>query len=119
MDEMCIRDSGNEGGWNTALDGDFALWDPQNRHVNHPGAGTGTFNSVVDDHYPAYSTFTGELGAGLPVCLPTEILHANYDGGGGASLSDYWDLMRTATNGGGMFTWAFLDEGLVLSLIHI
>ena len=115
VNHPCILawDNGNEGGWNTALDGDFALWDPQNRHVNHPGAGTGTFNSVVDDHYPAYSTFTGELGAGLPVCLPTEILHANYDGGGGASLSDYWDLMRTATNGGGMFTWAFLDEGLV------
>ena len=115
VNHPCILawDNGNEGGWNTALDGDFALWDPQNRHVNHPGAGTGTFNNVVDDHYPAYSTFTGELGSGLPVCLPTEILHANYDGGGGASLSDYWDLMRTAPNGGGMFTWAFLDEGLV------
>src|SRR6202012_1574945 len=36
-----------------------------------------------------------------------------FDGGGGASLSDYWELMRTAPNGIGMFTWAFLDEGLV------
>jgi len=113
-------DNGNEGGWNTSVDNNgssstnvFAIWDPQNRHVNRPGYGTGTFNNVVDDHYPSYTTFTGELGAGLPVCLPTEILHANYDGGGGASLSDYWDLMRTATNGGGMFTWAFLDEGVV------
>jgi len=128
--EMVIRDinhpcviawdNGNEGGWNTTVDNNsatstnvYAIWDPQNRHVNRPGYGTGTFNSVVDDHYPSYGTFTGELGAGLPVCLPTEILHANYDGGGGASLSDYWDLMRTATNGAGMFTWAFLDEGLV------
>ncbi len=115
VNHPCILawDNGNEGGWNTGLDGDFALWDPQNRHVNHPGAGTGTFNNVVDDHYPPYGTFTNELGAGLTVCLPTEILHANYDGGGGSSLSDYWDLMRTAPNGGGMFTWAFLDEGLV------
>jgi hypothetical protein len=106
-------DNGNEGGWNTAVDGNFALWDPQNRHVNHPGAGTGKFNNVVDQHYPPYATFVGELGAGLPVCLPTEILHANYDGGGGACLPDFWDLMRTSPNGGGMFTWAFLDEGLV------
>ena len=31
-------DNGNEGGWNTALDGEFARWDPQGRPVLHPWA---------------------------------------------------------------------------------
>ena len=116
-------DNGNEGGWNTTVDNDgagatnvYALWDPQNRHVNRPGAGGGVFNNVVDEHYPNYSggsSFSSGLAPGEPVYLPTEITHANYDGGGGCSLSDYWDLMRASTNGGGMFLWAFLDEGLV------
>jgi hypothetical protein len=53
------------------------------------------------------------LGTGKAAFSCTEILHAHYDGGGGASLSDYWNPMRMATNGIGMFTWAFLDEGVV------
>jgi len=112
-------DNGNEGGWNTTVDNNgtgatnvYAIWDPQNRHVNRPGSG-GNFNNVVDVHYPAYSSFAGGLGSGQTGYLPTEITHGIYDGGGGASLSDYWDLMRTSPNGGGMFLWAFLDEGVV------
>jgi len=34
-------DNGNEGGWNTALDGEFANWDPQQRHVLHPQGKSG------------------------------------------------------------------------------
>lgn len=45
--------------------------------------------------------------------MPTEILHAFYDGGGGASLQDYWDAIRSAPNGGGMFLWSWDDEGMV------
>lgn len=29
-------DNGNEGGWNEAIDGEFAKWDPQGRNVLHP-----------------------------------------------------------------------------------
>ncbi|HEV2695233.1 MAG TPA: glycoside hydrolase family 2 TIM barrel-domain containing protein [Verrucomicrobiae bacterium] len=125
--EMVIRDvnhpsiiawdNGNEGGWNTTVDNNgtgstnvYAIWDLQNRHVNRPSS---TFNNVQDDHYPSYSGFTNNLGAGKTAYDCTEILHGLFDGGGGASLSDYWDMMRTATNGIGMFTWAYLDEGVV------
>lgn len=125
--EMVIRDvnhpsiiawdNGNEGGWNTTVDNNsasstnvYAIWDPQNRQVQRPSS---TFNNVQDDHYPPWSGFTGHIGAGLNAYDCTEILHGLFDGGGGASLSDYWDLMRTAPNGIGLFLWVFADEGLV------
>jgi hypothetical protein len=125
--EMVIRDvnhpsiiawdNGNEGGWNTTVDNNsagstnvYAIWDPQNRHTQRPSS---TFNNVQDDHYPSYTGFTGHIGASLNAYDCTEILHGLFDGGGGASLSDYWDLMRNAPNGIGMFTWALLDEGVV------
>ena len=100
-------DNGNEGGWNTALDDDFALWDPQQRHVQHPGGGL--FRDVNDPHYPDYAK-TQRLAAGTDVYMPTEFIHANYDGGGGAGLADYWDVMRPSKTLGGGFIWAFLDE---------
>ena len=100
-------DNANEGGWNTALDDDFALWDPQQRHVQHPGGGM--FRDVDDPHYPDYAR-TQKLAAGANVFLPTEFLHANYDGGAGAGLADYWDVMRQSKVLGGGFLWAFLDE---------
>jgi beta-galactosidase/beta-glucuronidase len=112
-------DNGNEGGWNTTVDHNgvgstnvYAIYDPQNRPVNRPGYGA-NFDNIYDVHYPSWSTFSGALGAGKTAFMPTEILHALYDGGAGASLSDYWNALRTAPNGAGMFTWAFLDEGLV------
>ncbi len=118
--EMVIRDvnhpciiawdNGNEGGWNTTVDTNFAIWDPQNRKVLHPG---GNVANLVDNHYPSYNTFVSNLGSNLTTYLPTEILHGLYDGGAGSSLPDYWNLMRVAANGAGMFTWAFLDEGVV------
>ena len=100
-------DNANEGGWNAALDDDFALWDPQHRHVQHPGGGT--FRDVDDPHYPDYAR-TQKLAAGATVFMPTEFLHANYDGGAGAGLADYWDVMRQSKVLGGGFIWAFLDE---------
>ena len=100
-------DNANEGGWNKALDDDFALWDPQGRHVQHPGGGL--FRDVNDPHYPDYAR-TQQLAAGTAIFMPTEFLHANYDGGAGSGLADYWDVMRQSKVLGGGFIWAFLDE---------
>jgi hypothetical protein len=102
-------DNGNEGGWNTALDGDFARWDPQRRAVLHPWA---TFSNVNTDHYPSYGTVMSSL-AGNTLFMPTEFLHGLYDGGAGAGLEDYWTLMRASPRGAGGFIWALLDEGVV------
>ena len=106
--------NGNEGGSNAGVDRDFGLWDPQDRRVLHPANWESeTTGGVRTHHYAPYATFTNYLGAGKTVYMPTEIQHGLFDGGGGAALGDIWDAMRAAPNGGGMFVWAFLDEGLV------
>ena len=115
-------DNGNEGGWNQDLDGGnagstnyFSLYDIQNRMVILPGANGGSFMNLFDYHYPTYTVFTNSLGAGKTAFSCTEILHALYDGGGGASLQDYWDAERTAPNAVGMFVWSWDDEGVIRS----
>ena len=116
VNHPCILawDNGNEGGSNSTLDDDFALWDPQNRKVLHPANwGTELTGGVRTHHYADYTTYLSYLGAGQPVYMPTEMQHGLFDGGGGAGLADHWSAMRTAPNGGGMFIWALLDEGLV------
>jgi hypothetical protein len=122
VNDPCIIawDNGNEGGWNHNLDGGnagstnyFALYDVQNRMVILPGANGGSFMNLFDYHYPTYATFTSNLGAGKTAFSCTEILHALYDGGGGASLQEYWDAERTAPNGVGMFVWSWDDEGVI------
>ncbi|MEV0403166.1 glycoside hydrolase family 2 TIM barrel-domain containing protein [Actinoallomurus sp. NPDC050550] len=122
VEEMVVRDvnhpsvifwdNGNEGGWNTAVDGDFASYDPQRRTVLHPSSEP--FNGIRTTHYPTYENvqdyLRNEPGS---IYLPTEFLHAMYDGGGGAGLADYWSLMMSRPNSGGGFIWAFLDSGIV------
>lgn len=122
VEEMVIRDvnhpcvifwdNGNEGGWNTDVDGDFATYDPQRRTVLHPSSAP--FNGVRTTHYPTYAS-TQDYLQNEPdsIYLPTEFLHAMYDGGGGTGLADYWELMRSRPNSGGGFIWAFLDSGIV------
>ena len=121
VNDPCIIawDNGNEGGWNGNLDGAnsgatnyFGLYDVQNRQVVRPGENA-TFQNLFDQHYPSYSTFTGNLGAGKTAYSCTEILHSIFDGGGGMSLQEYWDAERTAPNGVGMFTWSWDDEGII------
>ncbi|WP_233225765.1 glycoside hydrolase family 2 TIM barrel-domain containing protein [Amycolatopsis sp. CA-126428] len=102
-------DNGNEGGWNTALDDDFARFDPQRRTVLHPWANFGGINT---DHYETYDS-TRSILAGSAIFMPTEFLHGLYDGGGGAGLNDYWKLLGTAPRSAGGFLWAFVDEGVV------
>ncbi len=117
--EMVIRDvnhpsivfwaNGNEGGWNTTVDDDFAFHDPQQRKVMHPWA---THDGVNTDHYENYQSTQSLLG-GPDIFMPTEFLHGLYDGGAGAGLSDYWDLMTASPKSAGGFIWALLDEGVV------
>ena len=101
-------DNGNEGGWNTELDGDFAKWDPQGRHVLHPWAVSQGVNTA---HYRNYDTVVKSCASNT-VYMPTEFMHALYDGGGGAGLDDYWEAMRHSQVCAGGFIWALLDEGV-------
>jgi hypothetical protein len=47
--------------------------------------------------------------------MPTEFLHGLYDGGIGAGLRDYWDVMGASPTVAGGFLWAFADEGIARS----
>lgn len=106
---ILIWDNGNEGGWNRDLDGDFALYDPQNRPVLHPWD---PFGGVDTKHYTSYADHVRRL-QGPNLVLPTEILHALYDGGGGAGLHDYWQAIEHSPFGAGLFIWALADEAVV------
>jgi hypothetical protein len=116
--------NGNEGGWNPDLDGELRRHDLQGRPVLHPD---GVFAGVDAVHYPtwdelrrrldpaAWSGRLRRLGRPAPIVLSTEALHGLYDGGHGAGLEDYWDLVRGSPLAGGLFLWSFLDEGVVRS----
>ncbi len=107
--------NGNEGGWNTTVDDDFALYDPQNRPVIHPSS---NYSGKLDQggldttHYPTYSSLISKL-AGPNLYLPTEFLHGLYDGGHGAGLQDYWNAIHSSPRGVGGFLWVLADEGVV------
>jgi hypothetical protein len=102
-------DNGNEGGWNTENDGEFAAWDPQHRPVLHPWEKSG---GLQTKHYRSYEETRKYLEA-PDLFMPTEFLHGLYDGGHGAGLWDYWELMRQSPRGAGGFLWVFADEGVV------
>jgi hypothetical protein len=101
--------NGNEGGWNTALDDDYALHDPQRRTVLHPWS---DFNGVETAHYKTYERTRTELTE-PSIFMPTEFLHGLYDGGAGAGLNDYWKLMTAGPRFAGGFIWSFVDETVV------
>ena len=111
VNHACILfwDNGNEGGWNTDLDGEFALYDPQNRPVLHPW---GKFSGLDTDHYESYGSTLNKLKGPMPF-MPTEFLHGLYDGGHGAGLADYWNAMKKSPYGAGGFLWVLADEGVV------
>jgi len=100
--------NGNEQGWNTELDGEFHKWDIQKRPVLHP---QGNFNGYETMHYRSYGE-SEEYMRKSEIFMPTEFLHALYDGGAGAGLYDYWELMRSWPRCAGGFIWALVDEGV-------
>lgn len=83
-------DNGNEGGWNRGLDGDYALYDPQQRTVLHPWE---RFNGFDTKHYINYNYPVNSALYDPDLLMPTEFMHGLYDGGHGAGLDDFWDLM--------------------------
>lgn len=132
VEEMVTRDvnhpsilfwnNGNEGGWNVALDDEFGRWDPQGRPVLHPDERLGHLETR---HYPHRQELLEMLddatwldrGWGWravepPLIMPTEMLHGLYDGGSGAGLASYWQLLRDSPRGVGAFLWSFTDESI-------
>ncbi len=101
-------DNGNEGGWNTELDNEFHKYDVQKRPVIHPQGNFGSFETM---HYRSYGE-TQEYLRKPQIFMPTEFLHGLYDGGHGAGLYDYWEMMRKHPRCAGGFLWDFADEGV-------
>ena len=112
---IVIWDNGNEGGWNRGVDNDYALYDPQKRHVIHPWE---RFNGTNTKHYPVYSYVLNEVANAKEVFFPTEFMHGLFDGGHGAGLEDFWNLMMTHPHFAGGFLWALHDEGVVRADRH-
>ena len=102
-------DNGNEGGWNRDLDGEFALHDPQKRPLILP---SDTHDDLDTKHYSPFDELSKKL-RGPHLVMPTEFIHALYDGGAGAGLEDYWTAITQSPLGCGGFIWALADEGIV------
>ncbi len=102
--------NGNETGWNTELDDDYAIWDIQQREVIHPW---NIFRKTNTLHYFSYHGLANDGPAKDKVFFPTEFLHGLYDGGHGAGLEDYWNLMWNMPLSAGGFLWDFADEAVV------
>jgi hypothetical protein len=109
---IVIWDNGNEGGHNDKLDALFTDYDIQKRPVIHPWQ---TFNGFDNQHYINYDYGAGVYWHGHEIVFPTEFLHGLYDGGLGAGLSDFWELMWHNPRAAGGFLWVFADEGVVRS----
>ena len=122
LPEMIARDvnhpciflwsNGNEGGWNTSIDKDFAKYDPQKRHVIHPWA---DFDGLDTRHYPNAADNTYRQERGQQVFMPTEFLHGLYDRGHGAGLDGLWAKFKRSPLFAGGFLWAYVDEALLRS----
>ncbi len=103
--------NGNEDGWNTSLDALFRRHDIQGRPVLHP---RGRFGGFETEHYMSYRELQRKIHEKTRLLLlPTELLHGLYDGGGGASLEDYWTAMESTPRFAGGFLWALLDEAVL------
>ena len=106
---IILWDNGNERGWNVDLDDDFARYDPQQRVVLHP---IQRFNGFDTRHYPEYDYVVNSALYEQEIFLPTEFMHGLHDGGQGAGLEDFWELMLRHPSCAGGFLWSLMDEGL-------
>ena len=102
--------NGNEGGHNRELLPLYKMYDLQQRHVLQAWE---IFDGVDTQHYRDYNYGVGSHYQGHDVFFPTEFLHGVYDGGHGASLYDFWNLMCNNPLSAGGFLWNFADEGIV------
>jgi hypothetical protein len=107
---IVVWDNGNEGGWNTELDHFFDELDPQKRPLIHPWA---EFRLTDTQHYKDYNYGVGTHQQGRRIVFPTEFLHGLYDGGHGAGLEDYWNMMLNNPLSAGGFLWDYADEAVV------
>ncbi|MDR2148131.1 MAG: DUF4981 domain-containing protein [Tannerella sp.] len=101
--------NGNEGGHNPELVKEYGRFDPQNRPVLHPQKNFAGFETM---HYGSYGESMQYMRQ-PEIFMPTEFLHGLYDGGIGAGLWDYWEMMRKHPRTIGGFLWMFADEGVV------
>ena len=119
VEEMVTRDvnhpsiifwsNGNEGGFNYELEPYFHRFDPQQRVVLYPWANRNGFETK---HYRSWGE-TAEYMRQKEIFMPTEFLHGLYDGGHGAGLADYWELMMSNPRCAGGFLWDLMDQGVV------
>lgn len=100
--------NGNEGGFNYDLEPIFHEYDPQQRVVIYPWANRNGFETK---HYRSYGE-TEEYMREPEIFMPTEFLHGLYDGGHGAGLADYWQMMMSNPRCAGGFLWDLADEGV-------
>ena len=107
---VVIWDNGNEGGHNPDLDVVFKKFDIQKRAVIYPWR---IHEGIETEHYINYDYGMGAYWHGHNIVFPTEFLHGLYDGGQGAGLYDYWELMWNTPRAAGGFLWVFADEGVV------
>ena len=102
--------NGNEGGHNRELLPVYDSTDIQKRPVIQAWE---IFRGMDTQHYINYNYGNGTHFQGHDVFFPTEFLHGLYDGGHGAGLEDYWELMYHHPLCAGGFLWDFSDEGVV------
>ncbi len=118
-EEMVTRDvnhpsiifwsNGNEGGFNYELEPVFKHLDPQQRVVLYPWANRNGFETK---HYRSWGE-TAEYMRQKEIFMPTEFLHGLYDGGHGAGLKDYWQLMMSNPRCAGGFLWDLQDQAVL------
>lgn len=129
--ELVVRDvnhpsvvlwgNGNHKAHMPEFDEVFFKWDIQNRRPLKNESKSSNifanydpeFDIVNTTYYPGYEQLMERLFEENHIVMPNEVLHALYDGGGGANLKTYWDAFEKSKVGGGMMIWALFDEGLM------